>query len=405
VNAALRRPGFGRLLAALAVSGVGDWLYNVALLAVVWDRTHSPTWLTVTTAVRVVPMVLLGPIGGLLAQRSNRRVVMVASDVVRMVVMLALAGVAVAGLPIWLAPALAGLATAAAVPYPPCVAATTPRLVGDEALGAANAARAVVGPAAVVVGPVVGAALLSFASPAFVILLNAATFALSAVAVLSIRRPDAFTPSGTAERVGVLAELTAGAHALLDHPLARRVVAADAACSAVYGALTVLLLPLSHRVGLGDSGLGLMLGAFGVGGVLATVTATRLASLRRALPVVRVGVAVTALTLPLMGVGSTLVTLAVLAAVCGFGSMVVEVLVETSLQRSLSDEVFAQAYGFAFPAAIAGIVVGALAASALYAGCGLTAALTLVGAGLTVVAAWPSQRVTVVHQDDVVLAA
>ena len=74
---------FRRLLVALAVSQAGDWLYNVALLAFVYERTHSAGWLAATTAARVVPIVVLGPLGGVIADRFDRRRVMVASDVVR----------------------------------------------------------------------------------------------------------------------------------------------------------------------------------------------------------------------------------------------------------------------------------------------------------------------------------
>src|ERR1700704_4637461 len=86
-----------RLLAALAVSQMGDWLYNLALLAFVYDRTQSVTWTAVTTAARVLPMVLLGPLGGVLADRYDRRRLMIASDVVRIGAMVLLAVVALAG--------------------------------------------------------------------------------------------------------------------------------------------------------------------------------------------------------------------------------------------------------------------------------------------------------------------
>ena len=48
----IRLPGgrpFHLLLTSLAVSSCGDWLYNVALLAFVYERTRSATWLAVTT--------------------------------------------------------------------------------------------------------------------------------------------------------------------------------------------------------------------------------------------------------------------------------------------------------------------------------------------------------------------
>src|SRR5579875_2756765 len=105
-------PRFGRLLAALAASQLGDWLYNLALLAYVEQRTHSTAWLGVTTAARVAPMVIGGPLGGLLADRYDRRVTMIAADVIRAALMGVLARVAVAGLPIVLVPLIAAAATA-----------------------------------------------------------------------------------------------------------------------------------------------------------------------------------------------------------------------------------------------------------------------------------------------------
>ncbi|MDQ1701810.1 MAG: hypothetical protein QOF57_1062, partial [Frankiaceae bacterium] len=95
MRAALRYPYFRRLLLGLGVSQAGDWLYNVALLAFVFDRTHSSAWLSATTAARVLPIVVLGPLGGVLADRFDRRRLMISSDLVRAACMLALAAIAV----------------------------------------------------------------------------------------------------------------------------------------------------------------------------------------------------------------------------------------------------------------------------------------------------------------------
>src|SRR3954464_12868118 len=150
-------PAFCRLLTGLAVSSIGDWLYNVALLAFVFERTGSPTWLAVTTAVRVLPIVLLGPIGGVLARRHDRRHLIIASDLLRAALMVALAGVVAFGLPLVLAPLLAGAATLVSSVHLPAVAASTPRLVDPARLQRANAARAAIGQAAIVAGPALGA--------------------------------------------------------------------------------------------------------------------------------------------------------------------------------------------------------------------------------------------------------
>src|ERR1700684_3204431 len=81
------RPVGGRsfhlLLVGLAASSCGDWLYNVALLALVYGRTHSPTLTAITPAARVAPMLVLGPFSGALVDRLDRRALMIGSDLVR----------------------------------------------------------------------------------------------------------------------------------------------------------------------------------------------------------------------------------------------------------------------------------------------------------------------------------
>src|SRR4051794_30976530 len=276
MRSALRHRSFRRLLVGLAVSEAGDWLYNVALLAFVYERTHSAGWLAVTTAARILPWVVLGPLGGVLADRFDRRRTMVVSDLLRTGLMLGLGAVALTGLPVVLAPVLAALATAAAAPYPPCTAATTTRLVPDADLPGANALRAAVGMAAVAAGPVVGAVVLLLGPPSTALLLNAATFTVSALAVLSIPGGAAFRPSRTAdEHQGLVADIVLGARALRSHPVAVRLVGADVVCSVVYGMQTVLLLLLSRHLGFGEAGYGYVLAGLGIGGVGGTAVAGR----------------------------------------------------------------------------------------------------------------------------------
>ena len=311
MNVARRHPRFRRLLASLAVSQAGDWLYNLALLAFVYERTHSSTWLAVTTAARVLPIVVCGPLGGVVADRYDRRRLMLASDGIRFVLMLALAGVAAAGLPVALVPIIAALSTAASSVYIPAVAATTPRLVDDADLPAANAARSAIQQVCIVAGPGFGALLLALGPPSLAFAINAATFALSALAVASIPAGAIFAPGAQADEApDVLRELRDGARALLERPMTMRLVGADIVCSAIYGAQTVLLLLLSRELGLGDHGYGYLLASFGLGGVLGAGAAGRLAAAGRT-RVVLVGTmavlaASTALLADPFGVGGAL---------------------------------------------------------------------------------------------------
>jgi predicted MFS family arabinose efflux permease len=394
MHTVLRHPRFARLLAALALSQAGDWLYNLALLAYVNQETHSATWLGLTTAARVAPIVVAGPLGGVLADRVDRRTLMIAADVVRALLMGLLALVAIAGLPVVLAAVLAALATLATVPYAPSVAVSTPQLVHADDLPAANAARAAIGPTCIVVGPALGAVLLLLGPPSLAFALNGLTFAGSALLVASIPAGAAFRPaartdgssSSSVGRPSVLADLRAGAHALLTRPSAYRLVGADVACSLVYGAQTVLLLLVAGRLGLGADGYGYLLGAMGLGGVIGATVAGRLTREGRQ-PAALVGALLcVAVPLPLLGVTDALGLALGLSFVGGAGAITVEILVETGLQRSLPADVLGRAYGFALPAALSGIVAGSLLAPVLVALAGLGGALTLLGVAVALVA-------------------
>ena len=381
MRAALRHRDFRRLLAGLAVSQIGDWLYNLALVVLVFDRTHSAAWVGATTAARVVPIVVLGPLGGALCDRFDRRWLMIWADVVRAGLMVALAVVATTDLPIIAVPVIAALATTAATPYLPSVAATTPRLVPDADLPAANALRSVVTQVGVVTGPALGGLLLIVASPAVSFAVNAASFGLSALAVVAIPAGPAFAPARDAAPTRKRGrDVGAGLAALRSTPGALRLVGADILCSFVYGCCTVLLVLVSGRLGLGANGFGYLLAGFGTGGIAGAFLAGRVLELRQQSMVLTVALCAVALPLPLLAVSSSVVFAVALTALSGSGAVIVEVLMETGLQRLLDESVFGRAYGVAVPASIGGIVVGSLVAPLGVSTCGVAATLSLLGA-------------------------
>jgi predicted MFS family arabinose efflux permease len=377
---ALRQRDLRRLFAGLVVSQAGDWLYNLALLAFVYERTGSTAWVGVTTAARILPEVVLGPIGGVLADRHDRRAVMIASDVLRGATMAALAVVAVAEGPIVLAPALAALCTAAGAVYPQCVAAVMPRLVDKADLPAANAARVGITSLCVIAGPMIGAALLLLGSAATTFAVNGVSFLFGAMVVAALPREATRRPAAAPESPASLrAELATGWHALREHPDTLPLVGADFVSSTIYGALTVLFVLLGQKLGLGAAGYGYLLSALGVGGVLAANLANRAAASDRPRRALIAAVAAVGLPLVLLAfTGSTAVAL-VLAAGIGAGTLSTEVVAATTLQRTLDDAVVARAYGLVVPVCVAGIAGGALLAPPLVALCGLDATLLVAG--------------------------
>src|SRR5215217_623947 len=135
----LRVPDARALIGASAVSQLGDWLYNAVLLGYVYAATGSAGWVGAATVFRLLPYVLLIPVGGMLADRYDKRTVLLLGDTVRCVLMLGLAVVVGWEGPVVLVIALTMLSTAAGSGERPAAMALLPRLVGESRLGPANA--------------------------------------------------------------------------------------------------------------------------------------------------------------------------------------------------------------------------------------------------------------------------
>ena len=281
---------------------------------------------------------------------------MIGADAVRIVLMMALAVVAAAGLPILLAPVLAAAATAASTVTMPAVAASTARLVDADDLQRASALRSAIGQGAIVVGPALGAVVLALSDPAVAILLNAVSFAISAAAMLAIAPSAAFEPraGNRGEPLSLVADLSAGARALRGAPTAVRLVAADVLCSGVYGLLTVMLVLVSRHVGAGDGGYGILLGAFGAGGLIGATAVARLDAPETWRRTLTIALVLVAAAMAALGQTSTLAQAVMLALLGGGGMIVGEVLSETALPRMLDDEVLGRAYGLAVPVSLGG---------------------------------------------------
>ena len=355
-------------------------------------------WAGIATGARVVPMVVLGPVGGVLADRFDRRRVMVACDLLRLALMVALAVVAAARLPVALVPVLAALATTAGTPYLACVSATTPRLVRDADLPGANAARSAVTALGVMVGPALGGVLLLIGPAALAFGANAATFGVAALCVLAIRDRSVFAvpPASSAPAAATSGPVTSGpvtsgpvtsgpvtsgpvtsgpvtsgpvtsgpailrsalgsvssgiadgAAALRAHPAAIRLVGRRWMCSFVYGMQTVVFVLVARQAGLGLHGYGYLFAALGVGALAGTSLAGRALKLpyRTGAAIAMGLVGLSMIVMPAARLGAVAI---LLACVNGAGSILVEVMTETGLQRTLPEEIFGRAYGAGDP--------------------------------------------------------
>ena len=137
--ALLRRPGFRRVYLAVGASQVGDSFQYIALM---WAAllAGGPLGVLVVRLADSLPALVFGLHGGVLADRAERKRMMVASDLVRAA---ALVPVAVAGLmgslPLWALVVSAFVLTTCASYFDPAYGAVLPALAGRDGVQAANA--------------------------------------------------------------------------------------------------------------------------------------------------------------------------------------------------------------------------------------------------------------------------
>lgn len=367
------------LIAASAASQLGDWLYNAALLGYVYSATGSAAWVGAATICRLLPYVILGPIGGTMADRYDRRRVLLIGDLIRLVLMLGLAAVVAADGHVVFVIALTALASAAGAAEKPAAMALLPRLVGEARLGPANALLHTVQDVGVVLGPAIGALILAVAPASVAFTVNGATFALSAALVSAMRVRGA----GGDGRVddGVIAQIRHGLRTALATPFVIPLFIVVAMVEFTYGAQTVqLVLYADRQLGLDEGGYGVLLAALGVGGVLSAIVNGRLStSTRVSFIVVATGGAVCASQLGYAAI--ELVGLAVIVSMIAGAAMVTaEVVAETALARIVPSEVLGRIMGVFDALSVAAMVLGALLAPLLIAGTSLRTSFLALGA-------------------------
>ena len=372
------------LIGASAVSQLGDWLYNAVLLGYVYEATGSAAWVGAATIFRLAPYVLLGPFGGMLADRYDKRTVLITGDLLRCALMLALAAVVAADGAVALVIALTALASAAGSAERPAALALLPRLVGESRLGPANALLHTVQDLGVVLGPAIGAVLLATTADYVAFIVNAGTFAGSAILLsrLRSRAPAAGAEDGTS----ALAQLRRGVRSAATTRYVVPLLIVLGMVEFTYGAQTVQLVLYAERsFDVGAAGYGYLLAAIGVGGLLSALVNGRLAaSTRASIIVIGTGVLFCATQLAYAATGN--VVIALLATLLGgAGFVACEVVAETALARVVPGDVLGRVMGVVDAVSVGAMVLGALVAPIVLQWTSLTTSLVILGSAAIVV--------------------
>lgn len=346
LTTALRHRDFRYFIAAFTTSSIGSWAYNVALVVWLLDETGSAGWIAAATVCRFVPSLVMSAYGGVIADRFERIRLMVGLDLALACLMVAIAVEMAVGAPPALVVLTAALSSTTATVYEPAAAAMTPLLVPERDLGSANALRNTIDNITVVAGPGLGGLLLLVSPPWVTLLFNAATFAVSAILIARVRARS--TPVDVTEggEAGPLRQTLVGIRTIAENASTATLVAFSIVATFVFGVDTVMFVVLSEDLlGTGAEGMGYLLAGLGVGGILAAPLVTRLERLPRLGTVILVGMAVYCLpTLAFLVTDEPGVGFAAQVA-RGAGTLVVDILAITALQRSVPPERLGRVFG------------------------------------------------------------
>lgn len=344
VWALARTPGFLRLWGAQVISNIGDWAYVLAVATVVASRIDPnaiPRAMALILAVESGASALTGIfLAGPIADRFPRRRVMVLADLVRA---LAVASVVVVSSP---SPAhfaaVAFVLGAGHAMFQPALMSALPTLVGGERLVLANAVVTGTFHVAIMVGPMVGAALVATIGGWGAFAVNAASFVVSAALLIGLRIPA--TRAEDRAPWSPVADLVEGARFVGRSTVARGVIVAMGLTLFLVAAQKPLEIGIVRQV-LAPAGsddvragiLGLLTTAFGVGMVAGSALAPSIA--RRTPRRRMLAASIAAVGACFLGAAAVPTTLAVVVlwVVAGGAAGTINVAYETLLQEHTPD--------------------------------------------------------------------
>jgi len=262
---------FRALWAAQLLSVIGDQLARVALTVLVYDRTRSALLAAVTFVASIVPTFVGGVMLAWLADRYPRRRVMIACDLVRcaLVLVMAIPGVPLAGLV-----TLLFLVTLAGAPFTSARAAVYPDVLDGERYVMGTAVTVTTYQFAQVLGFAAGGAAVGFFGTRMSLVIDAATFAASALIVRIGVRARPAPASGGHHQPSRLAGIIAGTRLVFVRP-ALRTPMFFGWLAAFYNAPEGVATPLAHELHGGAAAVGVILAAEALGETTGAIVFSR----------------------------------------------------------------------------------------------------------------------------------
>jgi MFS family permease len=328
------RPAIYRLAVGGLVSVLGSGATNVAFGFYLYDRTDSAVWLSAWYFLSFGITGVLTPVAGWLADRFDRRRLIILADLAAAGCSLALI---VADDPV----ALVGIAFIASIvgrAGHPAFGAALPNVVGEEKLEWANGTMGVAFNVGSFVGPLLGGALYYAAGRSIVFGFDAATYLFAAATVVSLRIPFSAAGEGGSEHAQERNGVLRGFRLVFADPILRGLLVIWAAGYFAVDIVLVAELPLARALGAGALAFGIMEAAWGAGSIIGSLAGRKLREDQDALGIL-IGIIGIAIGNVFIAVSPWFVPIVVFGGVVAIASAVEDVAGFSLIQRGSADDV------------------------------------------------------------------
>lgn len=366
----LRRRNYSLLWFGQLISTIGDWVLFIALPFYIFDLTGSTLATGLMFIAETLPRLFLGSIAGVFVDRWDRKRIMIVSDILRALVLLV---IVFARSPewVWLIYLAAFLQSTIGQFFGPAKSAIIPQLVSSEELLSANSLNGLSDGLTRLGGAALGGALMAAFGVTIVVLIDSASFLLSALMIALITVP-AITqhPSNEDAPRAALArvwhELVEGLRLVKDERLVAAVFTVFGITMVAEGILDVLLVAFVKQVlGVGALEFGWIITAQGIGGIAGGIIFAQLGKSLQPTRLIMLGAWATGLIFLAIVNFPMLLLAIVLVSLIGVAIMAWIISIETLLQSNVADRYRGRVFG----------AFGAVGALAMLVGMGLASGL------------------------------
>jgi len=376
-----RNRDFRALFFASVISLGGDWFLWVAINGLIYEATGKALYVGLAILAQESAFFLASPIGGALADRIDRRKLMIACDLARAVVCVSF--LLVGPETIWLAYVLLPVLATFAAPFDPAFSAATPNVVDPDDLPAANALNGSLWGTMLAVGAGLGGLVSAAFGDDTAFIVDAVSFLVSAALLSSIRRGFSESRPDTTEHPSIVeATRETWRFARRDHRVLS-LLAVKFGFGAAAGLLALIpVMALDADVfDSGNVGFGILMAARGVGALIGPFLGHRIAGPghRRLFPAIGLSLAVFGLGYVAMGQAPSLAIAAVMICVAHLGGGSQWMLSTYGLQVLVPDHIRGRIFGFDYMLITLSLSVSALIASAVADQIGAPDTVTILG--------------------------